>query len=51
MADNPKLVRLQNSKTGVVVETTADVATRLSGFEPVKKAAAKKTSESTEASE
>lgn len=46
MADKPKLVRMQNTETGVVVETTEDVAGRLSGFEPVKKAA-----KSTEASE
>lgn len=38
MADKPKLVRLQNTKTGVVVETTEDNAGRLSGYEPVKKA-------------
>lgn len=35
-AKEPKLVRLTNSKTGVVVQTTEDNAGRLSGFEPEK---------------
>jgi hypothetical protein len=42
-----KTVRLVNSKTGVVVTTSEDVASRLSGFEAeTKKAAAKKTADS-----
>lgn len=34
-----KTVRLANTKTGVVVTTSEDNAARLTGFEPVKKAA------------
>lgn len=37
MAD-AKTVRLRNAKTGVVVTTTEDIASRLAGFEPEKKA-------------
>ena len=32
----PKVVRLRNTKTGVVVETSEANAARLPGFEPVK---------------
>lgn len=39
MADKPKPVRLVNTKTGVVVETTETVAANLSGYEPEKKSA------------
>lgn len=31
----PKVVRLQNTKTGVVVETSEENAGRLAGYEPV----------------
>lgn len=39
MADKPKVVRLVNAKTGVLVETTDTIAANLSGFEPEKKSA------------
>jgi hypothetical protein len=50
MADKPKMVRLRNTETGVVVETTEENAARIRGYEPVKASSSAKDSTASKSS-